>query len=73
MLAGGVRSAALSSRGTHADTDVFKRNRVPHSALSVLEMPQQTPYVCDHCSLALFYVLHVVEAYVIGMISAGGM
>ena len=35
------------------------------------EIPTHLPYVCDQCSAAPFYVLHVVEACVIGMISAG--
>ena len=36
-----------------------------------MEMPTHLTYVCDQCSVALFYVRHVVEACVIGMISAG--
>ena len=33
-------------------------------------MPAHLPYVCDPCSVALFNVLHVVEACVVGMIVA---
>ena len=34
-------------------------------------MPTRIPYVCNQCSVALFYVLHVVKSCVIGMIIAG--
>ena len=37
----------------------------------VMKMPTHLSYVCYQCSVALFYVLHVVAACVIGMTSAG--